>query len=167
MHCELGYFPHPTFTLLPPTHCQRQLSSISRIMPVQNKIFTAEARRTQREVFFFREITTNKNILPKKPVRLGHHRRRVNTCMWNDHGITLLPVPGLRELVYEECLCHEFYLRGYFRLSVSPDRRKNKSPSLRPLCLCGEPGFERHESSPKIPMKSRLLPMNSAHVGQQ
>jgi len=42
-------------------------------MLIQNRIFTTEARRTQREVFVCREIPTNKNILLQDPPRAGLH----------------------------------------------------------------------------------------------
>ena len=57
--------------------------------------------------------------------------------MWNNHEQIIFPVPAILKSLYEKCLCHKLLLGGYFRLSVSPDRRKNRSP-LCPLSLCGE-----------------------------
>jgi hypothetical protein len=56
---------------------------------------------------------------------------------------------------------HDFDLRGSFRLSVSPDRRKPESASLCPPCLGGEPGFDRRQFCPKTPMKSEKIAGNS------
>jgi hypothetical protein len=50
---------------------------------------------------------------------------------------------GVRDQGLEKEAHHEFELRGSFRLSVSPDRRKNESASLRPLSLCGDYSFAR------------------------
>ena len=123
-------------------------------MPVQIRIFTTEAPMAQRRIFVCREIPTNKKLLPQ------------NLYMLNYDGRILSLVPGLRESVYDKCVRHQLDLRGYFRLSVSPDRRKSSSPSLCSLCFCGKPVFERKEISPKTPMQSGELARNSIHFGQ-
>jgi hypothetical protein len=68
-----------------------------------------------------------------------------------------LPAVGFQDQSLEKQTHHEFDLRGSFRLSVSPDRRKNESASPCPPCLSGEPDFARNEFSPKKAMKSKQL----------